>query len=306
MRDLEKGAAQVAKATHGRIKTKFYSGGSQGDERDVVRKMRLKQLDGAALTSIGLGLIYPGIRVMELPYLWDSVEEVDYVREKMWPYFEEKFAEQGFQLLAAGDVGWIHLFSSKKIDTVDELRKAKMWAWTDDPIVRALFKLMGLDGIPLGVPAVLAGLQSGRINACYGSPLAAVALQWHTQVSFMSADPVGYGLGGMVMRTAVWEAASSEDREVQVEIGRKHMKKNIERVRRDNRRALRAMIKDGLTIVPIPEELDKQLRRQAEQLREELVGKLYSQEELDMVLQYRDEYRAAQKKHKVARGVKAD
>jgi TRAP-type C4-dicarboxylate transport system substrate-binding protein len=307
MKELERGAAKVKKATDGRITTKFYAGGSQGGERDVVRKMRLKQLDGAALTSIGLGLIYPGIRVMEVPYLWDSVEEVDYVRTKMWPYFEEKFAEKGFQLLAAGDVGWIHLFSANRIETLEELQSAKMWAWTDDPIVRHLFKLMGLDGVPLGVPAVLSSLQTGRINACYGSPLAAVALQWHTQVKYMSGAPVSYGLGGMVMRTAVWESASSEDREVQVKIGRKHMKKSIKLTRRDNRRALKAMLKDGLKVIEIPAELEKTLRKRALELRENLTGKLFSQEELDLVLKYRDEYRAKHKSdHKVARGVAVD
>ncbi len=180
MKELEEGASEVEKLTDGRIKTKFYPGGSQGGERDVVRKMRLGQLDAAGLTSIGLGMIYPGIRVLELPYLWNSVEEIDYVRKKMWPYFQEKFAEKGFELLAASDVGWIHLFSVHDITSIEDLENTKMWAWTDDPIVRKLFKLMGLDGVPVGVPAVLPSLQSGRIEAAYGSPLAAVALQWHT------------------------------------------------------------------------------------------------------------------------------
>jgi TRAP-type C4-dicarboxylate transport system substrate-binding protein len=307
LEDMERGATEIRKLTKGRITVKFYAGGSQGDERDVIRKMRLEQLDGAALTSIGLGMIYPGIRVLELPFLWESVDEIDYVRKKMWPYFEEKFAEEGFTLLAAGDVGWVHLFSANPIESVDDLEAARMWAWTDDPIVRKLFKLMKLDGVPLGVPAVLAGLQSGRIDACYGSPLAAVALQWHTQVNYMSDEPVGYGLAGMVMRTDVWESASAEDREIQVDVGRKRMRKSIERIRRDNKRALKAMLKNGMKVLELPPEFETELRKQALALREKMAGDLYTQAELDMVLEYRDEYRAKQgENRKVARGVTAE
>ena len=304
MKQLEQGAAEVEKLTDGRIKTKFYPGGAQGGERDVVRKMRLGQLDAAGLTSIGLGMIYPGIRVLELPYLWDSVDEIDYVRKKMWPYFQEKFAEKGFELLAVSDVGWIHLFSVNDIGSLADLEATKVWAWTDDPVVRKLFKLMGLDGVPLGVPAVQPALQSGRIQAAYGSPLAAVALQWHTRVKYMSAEPFGYGLGAMVMRTEIWELGSTEDKEAQIEVGRRRMLTSIKRIRKDNARALKAMVKNGLTIIPVPEDVDAKLREKAEQLRVDLLDDVFTQEELDLVLEYRAEYRANQKKRKVSRGVR--
>lgn len=293
MRILERGAAEVERRTGGRIKTKFYAGGSQGDERDVVRKMRLGQLDGAALTSIGLGMIYPGIRVLELPFLFESTGEIDYVRAKMWPHFREQFAQRGFELLIPGDVGWIHVFTKRPIRTAADLQRLKMWAWTDDPIVRRLFKAMGLDGVPMGVPAVLPALQAGRIDAAYGSALAAVALQWHTQVSYMIDQPVGYGLGAMVMRTDVWNRASPADRAVQVEVAASLARESIARTRRDNRRALAAMRKNGLAVVPAPADVAARLRQAAVALREQLVGEVYTAEELAMALRYRDEYRAA-------------
>jgi TRAP-type C4-dicarboxylate transport system substrate-binding protein len=301
MTELEEGAAEVTRQTDGRIQTKFYSGGSQGDERDVVRKMRLGQLDGAGLTSIGLGMIYPGIRVMELPYLFESVEEIDYVRARVWPYFQEKFAEKGFELLAAGDVGWIHVFSVKTVDSLQDLREVKMWAWTDDAIVRKLFKAMGVDGVPLGVPAVLAALQTGRIEACYGSPLAAVALQWHTEVKYMSKDPVGYGLAGMVMRTAIWDQASIADKETQLAVGRERMKDSIDRIRRDNKRALKAMIKNGLTLIQFPADLRDALEQEGRGLWDDMAGELYTRDELDMVLEHRAAFRAKNAKKSSAK-----
>ncbi len=291
VKELERAAQLVKRQTDGRILTKYYPGASQGGERDVVRKMRLKQLDGAALTSIGLGLIYPGIRVLEIPFLFDSEAELDYVRAKMWPYFRDKFAERGFELLTMADLGWIHLFSTQPIRSGAALRKAKLWAWADDPMVRMLFKRMELVGVPMGVPEVASALTTGRIDTCYGSPLAAVALQWHSSIKYMSSLPLGYGLAGMVMRTEVWESASPEDKAVQLEIGHKLMRRSIERIRRDNRRAVRAMRKQGMEVSEVSPELEAEVRAAAADLRVEMVGDLYTQEELDMVLRYRAEYR---------------
>ena len=91
-------ARDVKEQTDGRIVIKIYAGGVMGDEPAMVRKMRTGQLDGAAVTSVGLSLIDESIRVLELPMLFQSVEEVDYVADKMWPYFQAKFEKKGFKL----------------------------------------------------------------------------------------------------------------------------------------------------------------------------------------------------------------
>lgn len=291
MKQLSRGAADIAKTTDGRITYKYYSSGSQGDERAVVRKMRVKQLDGAMLTSVGLGMIYPGVRVLELPYLFDSVEELDYVRGKMWPYFEAKFRDKGFVVLSQGDIGWIHVFSTRTIESMDDLATVKIWAWQDDPIARHLFERMGLAGVPMGVPEVLPALQSGRIEACYGSHLAAVALQWHTKLRYMSDEPISYAIGAVVLRLDSWESGSDADRTAQLAVGAELTDAAMTQIRKDNVRARKAMLQHGLEIMPIPSDVTAKLRREAEALYKELVGKVYTQEELDMVLGYRAEYR---------------
>lgn len=294
MNILEEGAAALDTATGGRIKTKFYAGGSQGDERDVVRKMKLKQLDGAALTSVGLSLIYPGIRVLQLPFLFASEEEVDYVRGKMWPYFEKKFAKEGFKLLYPGDVGWTYLYSNTPLSGKADIKKVKMWAWKDDPIVQAYFKKLGVSSVPLGVPEVLSALKTGRINGCYSSPLAAVALQWYTEVKYSASEPVAYGVGAMVVRLDVWEGMSEEDRAAELKINSKTGKKLIKRVRKDNERAFKAMKKSGVKLIESPPAMVDELRTEAEAVWKDLSGDVFTKEELEMVLKYRDEFRAKQ------------
>ena len=303
MKQLRRGAAVIEKLTDGRIVTRYYSGGSQGGEKDVVRKMEIGQLDGAALTSIGLSLIYPGIRVLQLPGFYQSTAEVDYVRRKMWPYFRERFRERGYALLSAGDVGWIYLFSTARVSSKSDLEKLKIWRWDGDPISRDLFEAIGLRGIPLSVPQVLGAFSTGRIDAAFASPLAAIALQWHTKVRYMAARPVGYGIGGMVMRSKVWDRASEADKAIQIRVGRKLGRQTIARVRRDNERALKALARNGVVVVPARPDLERELDARAAGMWRRWVGKLYSQKELDLVMKYRAEYRAKHPAESGDRGV---
>ena len=154
-------AKNVEEHTGGKIKVKFFAGGTAGDERDAVRKMRLGQLNGAAVTAIGLGLINSEVRVLELPMLINSYDELDYVRNKLDADLRKKFDDKGYVLLAWGDVGPVHIFSNTPIRGKADLAQLKLWAWVDDALVRALFQQLGVNGVPLGVPDVLPSLADG-------------------------------------------------------------------------------------------------------------------------------------------------
>ena len=221
MKVLDKAAEQTAKATENRVKFKYYSSGVQGDEKDVVRKMKMGGLDGAVVTSVGLGLIDPSIKVLELPMMFESPEELDYVRKKMWPTFRKRFAKKGFRLLHYGDVGFVYFYSNHAVKTKADLAKAKVWLWADDDIVSAMFKKIGVNGVPLGVPDVLPALTTGRINACYASPMAAAALQWHSKVRFSTSMPMSYGIGGSVVRLEAWDKLSDKDKKSLEKVDRK-------------------------------------------------------------------------------------
>jgi TRAP-type transport system periplasmic protein len=302
-RQLRRAATRLSRLTDGRITIKFYAGGAQGDEREMVRKMRLGQLDGAALTSVGLSLIYPGIRVLELPYLYDSVDEVDYVRARMLPYFRQRFAERGAVLLALSDVGWIHVFSSQSWKSVDELRsRGRLWAWDDDPLVRKLFRRVEVDGIPLGVAQVLSALRRGQIDTCYGSPLIVVALQWHSHLSYMWAEPVAYGVAGLVVSQSAWSRSSAADQNLEQKLFARASAAMVALLRRDNHRALRAMMRHGLRVVAMPRPLALRLREAALSVRREMLGSFYTQHELELVLKYRAEFRARSRTRQPQRG----
>lgn len=283
---------EIEERTDGRVTTKYYPGGVQGDERRVVRKMRRGQLDGAALTSVGLSLIDDSIRVLELPRLFESVEELDYVRKKMWPHFQANFEKNGFILSDPGDVGFVYFYSQRPVRSIRDLNDSRVWMWTDDRVVRAMYRKLGINGVPLGVPDVLPALRSGRVDAAYGSPLSTVALQWHTELDHSTSIPMSYAIGGGVTRKEVWEDMEPEDREVVGRIEAVVRKRLLDVIRRKNERAFDAMQSSGMSVVETPDALVEQFDKAAREVWQELAGELYTQNELDMVLRYRKEFRS--------------
>ena len=142
---LNKGGAEIAAKTGGRVKINYYMDGSQGGESDYIAKMKSGALDGAGVTAVGLSLIDESIRVLELPMMYDTVEEVDYVADKMWSYFQKKFEKLGYKLNDRGDVGWIHVMSKAKVDSMASLRSLKLWKYGSDKVYGPLYSKLGLD-----------------------------------------------------------------------------------------------------------------------------------------------------------------
>ena len=160
-----------------------------------------------------------------------------------------------------------------------------------------MFKKVGLNGVPLGVPEVDGNLTSGKIDACYGSPLAAVALQWYSKIKFMTSMPMSFAIGATVISTEAYKKLSAEDTKIIEDISKANARKLRKVIRKANEDAKGTMSRKGVTVVPTPIAMVDEFTKQATELWSELAGKLYSKEELKMVLEARDEYRA---KHKTA------
>jgi TRAP-type C4-dicarboxylate transport system substrate-binding protein len=292
MEILERAGAEIAKQTDQRVTIKYYAGGQQGDEHDFIRKIGLGQLDGAAITAAGLAMIEPSILVLELPMLFETQEEVDYVATKMWPYFQAKFEKKGFRLAERGEVGWIYFFSKNKVTSIAELRKQKLWTLGDDRLGTTLLDKLKLNGIPLGIPEVDAALTSGKINACFSSPLGAIALQWYSKVKYMSSRPMVFALGATVMSLDAVKKISKDDRKTVDAIAKASQKRARVTIRKANEEARKTLLRKGITEVEVPQAMIDELTEAASSVQTDLVGKLFSKEELAMVLAYRDEYRA--------------
>ncbi len=199
MQELRKGGDEIAKRTDGRVTVKFYPGGSMGSDRVVLRKIRAGQLHGGALTGGALADIDPNAKLYSLPMLFRSYDELDYVRARMDKEIAKGLDDHGFASFGFADGGFAYLMSSTPIRGVDDLKSQKIWVPEGDETSQAMFATLGAASVPLPVTDVLTGLQTGLITTI-GSPAeAAIALQWHTKVKYLTDLPTMYIFGAMVV-----------------------------------------------------------------------------------------------------------
>jgi len=83
MEAMRAGAKEIKERTEGRVIVKLYGGGTQGSDKTVLRLMRVGKLQGATFTGSGLIDRFPTIQLYSLPMVFKSLDEVDYVRERM-------------------------------------------------------------------------------------------------------------------------------------------------------------------------------------------------------------------------------
>lgn len=282
---------EVRRRTDNRLGFKFYPGGVQGDEKDVLRKIRNGQLHGGGFTGFGLGSVVPEVRVKELPFMFESLDELDYLREQTDPYFEAAFEEKGFLHIGWADVGFVYLFSKNPIRSPQDMASAKMWIWAGDPLAELFFKAFDISPIPLSAPDVLTSLQTGIVDAVYASSLACVALQWFTRIDYMSDVPITHGLGAALVSQEALREVDPADVEVLAEISRRMLRKLTEKTRTQNLEAVDEMRKEGIEVLSIDGPTRQEFFETGRGAWQDGVGRLYSQELLDRVTAALSEYR---------------
>lgn len=258
---------RVEAGTAGRIKFKLFAGGVQGDDRSVLRKIKLGQLAGGAIAGVGLAAIDPELRVLEFAR---SPEELFALRSALGLRLRHRLEEQGWVVLGWGDIGPVHLFSKIPVRNIEDLRHLKLWQWADDPISKRLYSALNIQGVPLHLPEVLPGLSTGAVDAFFGSPLSTVALQWGTYARYMSAAPITMGTGATVIAQAVWDRLDPNDRKVILDESARLEAEVMARVREDNVRALAKMREGGLQIIEVTPAFEAELEKVAQRVSEEI------------------------------------
>ncbi len=255
-------------AQGGNAKYLVYADGSQGGEAELARRMRIGQLQGALLSVVGLREIEPSISALQnLPLLFKSWDEVDYVREKMRPAMEKKFLDKGFIVLAWGDAGWVRFFSKDPATRPDDFKKMKFFAWGSEAEQQEIMKSLGYTPVPLETSDILPAIQTGMINVVPSTPYFALASQIYMTAPNMLEINWAPIVGALVVTSKAWGEMSPE---VQAALRSASDKAGIQmrsKARQEVNEAVDAMAKRGLKIN----------RPTAEQMHEwdQLAQKLY-------------------------------
>jgi TRAP-type C4-dicarboxylate transport system substrate-binding protein len=186
--------------------------------------------------------------VLEVPFLFQDVSESDYVREELMPSIEQGFHDNGYELLGWMEVGFIHFFSKKPIQSMDDLKKMRIWLWQGDPLGEAFFSASKLAPIPLSIIDVYSQLSTrhGAIDTVYMSPFGALAMQWHTKVKYVTNIPMTNGIGGLIVSRKFFDKLPADLQEILKRTGAEAGEKIIEIARRDNQQSIELLKQSGL------------------------------------------------------------
>jgi TRAP-type C4-dicarboxylate transport system substrate-binding protein len=288
---LRRVSREWEKITGGRVSLKIYSGGITGNEEDTIRKVRFGMLGGAALTNMGMVKIHPEVYVLNTPFLFKSDDELKYVLDKMKPYFEQKFEEKGFKVIVWTLAGWVHFFTKEPALTPDDMKQFKIGFSTGEPEMEQAWKRMGYHVVPTHLKDLLMALQSGMVDACYLPPLFAGLGQYFPLVPHLNELRVAPLLGSIVIAEKIWKRIPSEFHQPMMDYCDSLTDELYQTILDLEREAIDSMKKHGL-IVNAPAAAT--LPDWAEQARlgvEGMIGKTFSQETYDQVLEHLNEYR---------------
>jgi TRAP-type transport system periplasmic protein len=252
MKKLRAGVKEIEQKTGGRVKFKIYPGGVQGDDKTVLRKMRIGQLHGGAVAAGSLTRFYPDLQIYNLPLQFKSSAEVDHIRSKMDRMISSGLEEAGIVTFAFSETGFAYLLSKTPVRTVADLRKLKAWIPDGDPIAAELVQSFDVSPIPLNITDVLAALQTGLINAVVAPPSVVLALQWHNHVSYMTDLPLLYIYSMLAMDKKAYGRIDAKDQIMVREVMDRLFQEIEADTRVDNAKALAALGKIGIESIDVP------------------------------------------------------
>jgi TRAP-type C4-dicarboxylate transport system substrate-binding protein len=240
--------AAVRKESGGRLGFKFYAGGVAGDEKDVIRKIRIGQLQGGGFTGVGMGEIAPEVRILDTPFLFRDTAEINYIYNKFTPEFEKAFEQGGFVFLGWAEVGFVYVFTQKPIYSAEDMKDVKAWMWEGDPIASVSFKVLNLAPIPLSIVDVNSALQTGMINCIYSSPYAIIPLQWYTKMKYMLDVPLANSSGAALVSKRFFDSLPQDLQQILLKNGQIYLPELTQLSREDNQRALKTLEAKGIKI----------------------------------------------------------
>lgn len=247
MTKMRAGAADIKARTEGRVEFKFYTGGTMGNDKAVLNKIKIGQLQGGALTGGSLADAARDIQAYSLPLKFRSFEEVDFVRSKMDAGLSRALEDGGFVNFGFAEGGFAYAMSKNApISSIATLRRQRVWIPDNDRQSAEAMSVFQVTPVPLSLADVLPSLQTGIIDAVASSPIATVALQWHTQVKYLTELPLSYFVGMLAIEKKSFAKISPADQAIVREVMSRAFQDINTQNRKDNVSAYNALLKQGI------------------------------------------------------------
>lgn len=290
---LQKMTAAIGRETGGEVRIRIIAGGAAGDETDMIRKMRIGQVQMAALSNAGLAELDSGAWTVSIPMVFRDYAEWDHVREAVNPTIGAALREHGFRALAWADVGWLHFFTKRPVHTLEELQNLRLAGSATDQTAVDLLRWAGFDPVPINTVEMVGGVQTGLIEAAALPIILAEGSQFYRSAKFMNDLKWAPLQAALIVHDRGWEMLDPSQQEVVARLSAE-AGEEFRRTNRDQeRRSLEAMTSRGLEVIEASSEFEAAWIEAAERTYPLVRERLVPAPVFDRVLRLRDEFRAA-------------
>ncbi len=258
--------------SNGRIRVRVYHNAIAGDETDILRKMRIGQLQAAVLTSSGMKQVVPEVFSVSVPLMISSEEQLDYVMDRIQPEIEAEFVNNRLHVLAWSRAGWVHFFSKQPVYYPDDLKAQRLAADPSDEELLQAFRIMGYRPIPVPQQELLTSLNSGLVDAFYTSPLVAAGFQWFGLAPNMLGLKVAPFLGAIVITDSAWRRIPDSMKDELLAAADAVSAKIEDEVHALEAEAIATMERFGLTIQELTPEMEAAWAADVERYSDAMLG----------------------------------
>jgi TRAP-type C4-dicarboxylate transport system substrate-binding protein len=274
---------ELLKVTNGRVGFKMYAGFVLGDEADVLRKLRIGLINAATFTNTALTDINTDLRILQIPFLFNNYEEVDYILGKIQEDLKKGFSNQGFEVLGFPELGFIYFMSKQPIADLKDLKGKKVWAQANAPMAKAFVDSVGVSNVAITAPDVLMALQTNLVDVVYNSPYYALITQWFTQVKYFTDLPLSYIGASLLISKKAYDRLPAELQQTLKKVTAKYVQRLVDKTRQDNAEALKVMLNRGVKKITLTPDQAKGFRDLSQKVIGGLSAKVLPKDLLDEV-----------------------
>ncbi|HKB14357.1 MAG TPA: TRAP transporter substrate-binding protein DctP [Vicinamibacterales bacterium] len=282
-------------ATDGRVTVTVFAGSTMGDEPQILRKMRLGALQAAAFTAVGLGSIDASFNVFDIPFFFESYDELNYVTDKLTPEIRKRVEARGFMLLNWGGGGWAQVFTKKPVQTVDDLKNIKLYTSAGNDRMVQWFKANGFQPRAMAMTDIMTGLTTGMIDGMPSPPLGALMFQWYRQTPYMLDLGLAPIIGANVITSNTWKAIPEADKPKLLAAAAGVEQRLRVEVPKLDESSVAMMTKNGLTVTKAT---GPEWKTQLDSLAKTMRGEMVPPEIFDLAVKARDEFRKQKSQQK--------
>jgi TRAP-type C4-dicarboxylate transport system substrate-binding protein len=291
MQDMRAAGKLIEERTEGRVKFRFYGGGTQGTEDKVLQKIKIGQLHGGTFSATDFMKDYGAINIYGLPFVFQSWDEMRYVRDRMDERLEAGFADLNFVTFGiAGSFSVV--LSNEPISKYEDMKGKKVWLPQGDFVSYEAMRRLQLSPVALPVTDVLTGLQTGLLDIAAIPPEVAVALQWHTRVKYVTDMPVAFAMSFLAISKRTFDRLSDADQAVVREVLSGVYRNIDEKAPAESENAMQALLNIGIeNVEPEDGQFDELQQTMAAFNRDMAVDGAYPLELYEEMLGHIEEFR---------------